>query len=94
MQVIYSDLHQNIQESFNKGGVEICSPHFSALRDGNTITIPEQFRPQDYRAPAFRVESDPKRRRNKPHTRRIINWASHTRSIASPRKCFGNSLRI
>ena len=60
MQVIYSDLHRNIQESFNKGGVEICSPHFSALRDGNTITIPEQFRPHDYRAPAFRVDGSAK----------------------------------
>ncbi len=60
MQVIYSNLHQNIQESFNKGGVEICSPHFSALRDGNTITIPEPFRPQGYRAPAFRVNGTEK----------------------------------
>jgi len=60
MQVIYSNLHQNIQESFNKGGVEICSPHFSALRDGNTITIPEPFRPQGYRTPAFRVNGTEK----------------------------------
>ena len=59
MQVIYSNLHQNIQESFNHAGVEICSPHFSALRDGNTITIPEQFRPPGYRAPAFRVNGSP-----------------------------------
>jgi small-conductance mechanosensitive channel len=55
MQYIYSDLHQNIQDRFNEAGVEICSPHFSALRDGNTITIPEQFRPEGYEAPGFRV---------------------------------------
>ena len=55
MQFIYSDLHQNIQDRFNEAGVEICSPHFSSLRDGNTIAIPEQYRPQGYTAPAFRV---------------------------------------
>ena len=44
MQFIYSDLHQNIQERFNEAGVEICSPHFSSLRDGNTIAIPEQVK--------------------------------------------------
>ena len=59
MQFIYSHLHQNIQDRFNDAGVEICSPHFSALRDGNTITIPEQFRPQGYRAPAFQVNGSP-----------------------------------
>lgn len=56
MQFIYSDLHQNIQNKFNEAGVEICSPHFSALRDGNTITIPEQYRPPGYSAPGFRVD--------------------------------------
>jgi small-conductance mechanosensitive channel len=56
MQFIYSDLHQNIQDHFNEAGVEICSPHFSALRDGNTITVPEQYRPPGYNAPSFRVD--------------------------------------
>lgn len=41
---IYSDLHRNIQDAFNEAGVEIMSPHFSALRDGNTIAIPEASR--------------------------------------------------
>lgn len=36
---IYSDLHQNIQDSFNKAGVEIMSPHYRALRDGNQSTV-------------------------------------------------------
>jgi hypothetical protein len=56
MQFIYSDLHQNIQDKFNEAGVEICSPHFSALRDGNAITIPEHYRPPGYHAPSFRVD--------------------------------------
>jgi small-conductance mechanosensitive channel len=42
MQNIYSELHQNIQDSFNAGGVEILSPHYYQLRDGNTSTIPAE----------------------------------------------------
>lgn len=37
---IYSRLHSNIQEKFNEAGVEIMSPLYAAIRDGNTVTIP------------------------------------------------------
>ncbi|MGO4772008.1 mechanosensitive ion channel family protein [Flavobacterium sp. W22_SRS_FK3] len=40
---IYSSLHQNIQDSFNAAGIEIMSPHYNALRDGNKTTIPENY---------------------------------------------------
>lgn len=50
---IYSRLHSNIQEKFNEGGVEIMSPTFLALRDGNTVTIPEAQRHPDYKPPSF-----------------------------------------
>jgi small-conductance mechanosensitive channel len=56
MASIFSDLHENIQDSFNKAGVEIMSPHYKAIRDGNTIAIPEDYRSKDYEAPSFRVE--------------------------------------
>ncbi|MCX6268307.1 MAG: mechanosensitive ion channel [Bacteroidetes bacterium] len=56
MAVIFSQLHQNIQDSFNKAGVEIMSPHYKSIRDGNTIAIPEENRPKEYDAPSFRVE--------------------------------------
>lgn len=52
---IYSRLHQNIQDSFNKAGVEIMSPNYLALRDGNTVTTPEADRPPHYQPPSFRV---------------------------------------
>jgi len=52
---IYSELHANIQDSFHEAGVEIMSPVFHALRDGNRVAIPDQFLPKDYRAPGFRV---------------------------------------
>ena len=58
MLTIYSDLHQNIQDKFNEAGVEICSPHFASLRDGNVIAIPEQYVNPDYKAPGFRVNAD------------------------------------
>ena len=52
---VYSDLHTNIQEQFNKAGVEIMSPHYSALRDGNSSTIPADYLPGDYQPPAHRI---------------------------------------
>jgi small-conductance mechanosensitive channel len=52
---IYSELHQNIQDKFNESGVEIMSPHYSQLRDGNKTTIPESYLPEGYAPPAFRV---------------------------------------
>ena len=37
---IYSQLHASIQDAFNEAGVEIMSPAYAALRDGNSTTIP------------------------------------------------------
>jgi small-conductance mechanosensitive channel len=54
---IYAELHSRIQDSFYAAGVEIMSPHYTALRDGNTVAIPEAFRPPDYQAQPFRVEA-------------------------------------
>jgi small-conductance mechanosensitive channel len=56
---LYSALHANIQEKFNAAGVEIMSPNYLALRDGNTVTLPEDQRPTGYRVPSFRVDSAP-----------------------------------
>ena len=55
MEVIYSELHLNIQEKFNEAGVEIMSPHFTQLRDGNSTTIPESYRPAGYVPPSHRL---------------------------------------
>ena len=51
----YSLLHQNIQDRFNEGGVEILSPHYAQLRDGNRLTIQESYLPKDYVPGAFRI---------------------------------------
>ena len=53
---IYAALHARIQDEFYAAGVEIMSPHFTAIRDGNTVAIPEAFRGVGYRAPAFRID--------------------------------------
>ncbi|GAA4336210.1 mechanosensitive ion channel [Mucilaginibacter gynuensis] len=58
MAVLYSRIHQNIQDKFNEAGVEIMSPHYSALRDGNTIQIPDGYKPTDYKKPGFNIEKD------------------------------------
>jgi small-conductance mechanosensitive channel len=55
MAEIYSGLHQNIQDKFNEAKVEIMSPHYQAIRDGNQTTIPADYLPQEYQAPAFRI---------------------------------------
>ncbi|MFN7854310.1 mechanosensitive ion channel family protein [Anabaena sp. AL09] len=57
MASIYSELHQNIQDKCNEAEIEILSPHYSAVRDGNQTTIPENYLPQDYKAPGFRLSS-------------------------------------
>ncbi len=54
---IYAALHSRIQDSFYAAGVEIMSPHFTSVRDGNTIAIPEAARAPGYQAPSFRVEN-------------------------------------
>jgi small-conductance mechanosensitive channel len=51
----YSVLHQNIQDRFNEAGVEINSPHYRSLRDGNQTTIPENYLPSDYKIPVFEI---------------------------------------
>lgn len=55
--VIYSELHQNIQDSCNEAGIEIMSPHYAAMRDGNGTTIPEEYLPKGYQAPPFNVRN-------------------------------------
>jgi small-conductance mechanosensitive channel len=55
---IYSALHEQIQNKFFEAGVEIMSSHYSSIRDGNTVAIPKQYRPEDYKKPGFKVEKD------------------------------------
>ncbi|MGB3756045.1 MAG: mechanosensitive ion channel domain-containing protein [Rivularia sp. (in: cyanobacteria)] len=52
---IYSELHQNIQDKCNEAGIEILSPHYSAVRDGSQITIPENYLPKDYKTPGWGI---------------------------------------
>ena len=56
MAAIYAELHQNIQDSFNEAGVEIMSPHYFQLRDGNTTTIPTDYL-KNYEPPRFLVDA-------------------------------------
>lgn len=43
MAMIYSELHQNIQDWFNEAGVEIMSPGYTAYRGGDELTIPAAY---------------------------------------------------
>lgn len=54
---IYSDLHKNILDSFNEKGIEIMSPHYSAIRDGNRSTVAEDHLPEGYMPPPFNIRN-------------------------------------
>ena len=56
---IYSDLHQNIQNFCHQNGIEILSPHYAAVRDGNELTVPTQYKPEHYQPPGIRIEGWP-----------------------------------
>lgn len=54
--VIYSQLHQHIQDVCNERGIEIMSPHYNTVRDGNMVAMPPNYLPPDYKAPSFQVK--------------------------------------
>jgi small-conductance mechanosensitive channel len=56
IQSVRSDLHSHIQDVCNEHGIEIMSPTYTAIRDGNKTTIPESYLPNDYSAPHYRVD--------------------------------------
>jgi small-conductance mechanosensitive channel len=53
----YSELHQILQDYCNQAGIEILSPHYGAMRDGNQSTIPARYLPDHYQPPAWNVPS-------------------------------------
>ena len=57
MAVVYSELHQNIQDFCNEAGIEILSPHYRGLRDGNPSTIPADYLPKEYQSPSFNIKT-------------------------------------
>jgi small-conductance mechanosensitive channel len=52
----YSEIHEKIRDKFDAANVEIMSPHYTSLRDGNRITIPLDYLPKDYSPEGFKVE--------------------------------------
>ncbi|WP_084555214.1 mechanosensitive ion channel family protein [[Phormidium ambiguum] IAM M-71] len=54
---IYSNLHQNMQDYCNQAGIEILSPIYTAIRDGNYSTIPADYLPDDYTPPTFGIHN-------------------------------------
>jgi len=52
---ILSELHEHLQDACNEAGIEIMSPSYLALRDGNTSTMPSNYLGDDYQPPGFRV---------------------------------------
>jgi small-conductance mechanosensitive channel len=55
MAAIYSELHQHIQDQFSEAGLEIMSPHYTQIRDGNRTAIPDQYLPKTYQPSGLRI---------------------------------------
>lgn len=55
MAMIYSSLHQNILEKFDTADVEIMSPHYYSVRDGNASTVPSVLGAKGYTPPVFNL---------------------------------------
>jgi small-conductance mechanosensitive channel len=55
--LVLSELNQNVQDAFFRSGVEILSPHFAQLRDGNKAAIPDEWLPAGERARSFKVSA-------------------------------------
>ena len=55
MQHVYSSLHGMIQDTFNEANVEIMSPQYTCLRDGNDSSIPVTYLGPTYQRPTFQV---------------------------------------
>ena len=66
----YSLLHQNIQDAFNEAGVEIMSPHYGQIRDGNKTAIPDSYLRPEHVPGALRVVSVPEGHPGKPEETR------------------------
>ena len=49
-------LHENLKNSLHDAGIEILSPHYQAVRDGNVLTVPPENIPKDYKKPGFSFE--------------------------------------
>jgi small-conductance mechanosensitive channel len=53
MPQLLSALNRAILDQFNAAGIEILSPVYSAVRDGNKLTLPVEYLPEGYAAPAI-----------------------------------------
>ncbi|WP_181858127.1 mechanosensitive ion channel family protein [Polaribacter sp. WD7] len=53
--LIYSYLHESIKNELHNAGIEILSPHYNAVRDGNVLTVPPENIPKDYQKPGFKI---------------------------------------
>lgn len=52
---ILSEMQKNLRDACNQLGIEILSPHYSSVRDGNQSTVPEKLLPKDYKNRGFQI---------------------------------------
>jgi len=52
---ILSELQKYLRDACNDAGIEIISPHYAAVRDGNRSTLPESSLPKNYKNRGFQI---------------------------------------
>ena len=50
-----ASMHENIKNEMHNAGIEILSPHYNAVRDGNSLTVPPENIPKDYKKTGFKI---------------------------------------
>jgi len=66
LEYIVAELNQNIQDKFNEEGLEIMSPHYRSLRDGNHTTVPAEYLSDSYSPGSFRLNITENSKEKKP----------------------------
>ena len=50
-------MHESIKNELHNAGIEILSPHYNAVRDGNVLTVPPENIPKEYKKPGFKIDN-------------------------------------
>jgi small-conductance mechanosensitive channel len=54
-EAILSEFQKYLRDACNDAGIEILSPHYAAVRDGNRSTLPENSLPKNYKNRGFQI---------------------------------------
>jgi hypothetical protein len=65
LQTALNDFYVTYELNAYTDAPEIMSPHYTQIRDGNHTTIPADYLPPDYQAPAMRITMEDEEEKGK-----------------------------